>query len=73
VIITVNIQINRDQIRSQQLITIVEILTRDNIVPCLSFARQRPRNKQLYNGRYYAVARKQQQKNGVFFAVRGGM
>jgi hypothetical protein len=32
--------------------------------------RQRPRNKQLYNGRYYAAARKQQERTGVFCAVR---
>jgi hypothetical protein len=32
VVITVNIQINRDQIRSPQLFTVAETLTRDNII-----------------------------------------
>jgi hypothetical protein len=36
-----------------------------NIVACRPAARPRPQNKQLYNDRYYAAARKQQQKNGA--------
>jgi hypothetical protein len=33
-------------------------------------ARQRPRNKQLYNTHYYTAARKEQQRNDVFCVVR---
>jgi hypothetical protein len=43
------------------------------IVACIPVARQRPRNKQLYNGRYKAAAHKQQQRNGVFFSVHAEM
>jgi hypothetical protein len=36
---------------------------------CRLVARQRPRNRQLYNGRSWAAARKEQQRNDVFCAV----
>jgi hypothetical protein len=42
-------------------------------VACRSVTRQRPRNKLLDNGRYYAAARKQQQRNGVFCPDRAEM
>jgi hypothetical protein len=35
-------------------------------------SRERTRNKQLYNGRYYAAARKQQ-RNSAFCVVRTDM
>jgi hypothetical protein len=45
----------------------------NHVVACRPVARQRPRNKQLDDGRYYATVRKQQQNNGVFCVVRADM
>jgi hypothetical protein len=42
-------------------------------VACRPVARQRPQNKQLYNCRYQRAVRKQQQRNGVYCAVRAEM
>jgi hypothetical protein len=39
----------------------------------LHVARQRPRNRQLDKGRYYAMTLKQQQRNIVFCVVRAEM
>jgi hypothetical protein len=40
---------------------------------CRPVARQRPRNKQIYNGRYQTAAHKQQQRKGVSCGVRAEM
>jgi hypothetical protein len=44
-----------------------------NTGACRPSDRQRQRNEQLYNGCYYAAARKQQQRNEGFCAVRAEM
>jgi hypothetical protein len=41
VVVTVKIQINRHQIQNPQLITVAEILTRDNTMTCQRIARKR--------------------------------
>jgi hypothetical protein len=46
------------------------ITDRLHIAACRPVTSQLPRNEQLYNGRNDAAACKQQQKNGVFYAVR---
>jgi hypothetical protein len=41
-----------------------------NIVAYRPAARQKPRDKQIFSSRCYVISREEQQRNGVFCAVR---